>query len=277
MSRLVYDPLKQELSLKNLTTSETISTQEASETVHGFIRRIDEREHYNDRLDFKDNLLLGKQMLEDNVYRGVVMEGIPATYAQTLEIINNVPINSGLRPSQINEIVSLKRAWDYVLNDESYEEKSREINLDFIKKIHRMIGANMESLKQDQVGALRTIPIYVGGVKNHDFGIPDQITIEDELKHLSDINDPVIRALNLFLYLCKTQMFRDGNKRTANLCANYVLIENGCGLLSIREDLVPDFKVLLIHWYEEGNATDMMNLLLNKCYLYNHAGKAFIE
>lgn len=277
MSRLIYDPLKQTVFLKNLTTSETISKQESSETVQDFIRRIDEREYSNDKLDFNDNLLLGKQMLEDNVYRGVVMEGIPATYAQTLEIINNVPVNSGLRPSQINEIVSLKRAWDYVLNDENYEEKPREINLDFIKKVHAMIGANMESLKQDQVGSLRTTPIYVGGVKKHDFSIPNQIAIEEELKRLNDIHDPVIRGLTLFLYLCRTQMFRDGNKRTANLCANYVLIANGCGLLSIREDLVPDFKVLLIHWYEEGKAVDIMNFLFSKCYLYNHAGKAFVE
>ena len=277
MSRLVFDPPRQTVFLKNLTTSEAISKQEPFESVQDFILRTDEKRCSEDKLDFHDNLLLGKQMLEDNVYRGVVMEGIPATYAQTLEIINNVPINSGLRPSQINEIVSLKRAWDYVLNHENYREKPGELTLDFIKKIHGMIGANMESLKQDQIGQLRTTPIYVGGVKKHDFGIPNQMANEEELKRLNDVHDPVIRGLKLFLYLCRTQMFRDGNKRTANLCVNYLLIANGCGLLSIREDLVPDFKTLLIHWYEEDREEEIMNFLLNKCYLYNHAGKAFVE
>jgi len=277
MNRLVYDDLNQTLYLKNLATLETVDTQKASETVQDFVQRVGQKENSNIKLNFNDNIILGKQMLEDNVYRGVVMEGIPATYAQTLEIIHNVPIDSGLRPSQINEIVSLKRAWDYVLNKENFIVACDNIHLDFIKKIHTMIGANMESLKQDQIGNLRITPIYVGGVKKHDFGIPHSLEIEQELKSLNKVIDPVIRAFKLFLYLCKKQMFRDGNKRTANLTANYLLIQAGCGILSINEDLVSDFKLLLIDWYENSNEVDIMNFLLNKCYIYNHAGKAFIE
>jgi len=118
MNRLLYNREIQEVSLTNLSTSATVDKQKKTESVQDFILRVEERPDRAFKLNLDDNINLGKQMLEDNVYRGVVLEGIPATYAQTCEIINNIPIKSGLKPSQVNEIVSLKRAWEYILDKE---------------------------------------------------------------------------------------------------------------------------------------------------------------
>jgi len=277
MNRLIYSPESRKVDLIKLNSTKTVDSQRSKENVQDFILRICDRIERKFKLNFEDNITLGKQMLEDNIYRGVVLEGIPATYAQTIEIINNLPVTSSLNPGQINEIVSLKRAWEFILNKENLLSDMDAIYLDSVKEIHAIIGANMESLNPLQVGELRETPIYVGGVKNHNFGIPKQADIEYELSELSKISDPVVQALELFCYLCKKQMFRDGNKRTANLVANFVLIQSGSGLLSIREDLVPDFKILLIDWYENDNKKDLMNFLLNKCYLYNFVGKAFLD
>ena len=274
MNRLQYSQETQSVSLTNLNTLVIVDKQQETESVQAFILRIDERQDRTFKLNLNDNVTLGKQMLEDNVYRGVVLEGIPATYAQTCEIINNIPVKSGLKPSQINEIVSLKRAWEYVLNKEIL---LKEVDLDLVKAIHAIIGANMESLDPYQVGHLRETPIYVGGVKNHDFGIPDEAQVICDLDVIRSFADPVVRALETFLYLCKKQMFRDGNKRCANLVANFLLIQNGAGLLSIKEELVPDFKILLVDWYENSNKKDIMNFLINKCYIYNYIGKSFSD
>ena len=274
MNRLQYDQKTQRVSLTNLSTLVISDKQQEAESVQDFILRIEQRQDRTFKLDLNDNITLGKQMLEDNVYRGVVLEGIPATYAQTCEIINNIPVKSDLKPSQINEIVSLKRAWEYVLNKDVLR---KEVDLDLVKTIHAVIGANMESLDPHQVGRLRETPIYVGGVKNHDFGIPDEAQVICELNVLNSFDDPVVKALETYLYLCIKQMFRDGNKRTANLAANLLLIQNGAGLLSIKEELVPDFKILLVDWYENSNKKDIMNFLLNKCYIYNYVGKSFLD
>jgi len=277
MNRLQYDPETQRVSLTNLSTLVIADKQQETESVQEFILRIDERPNRAFKLDVTDNITLGKQMLEDNVYRGVVLEGIPATYAQICEIINNIPVTLGLKPSQINEIVSLKRAWEYILDKENILSGSNRIGLKQVKAIHAIIGANMESLNPHQVGYLRETPIYVSGVKIHDFGIPNEDQVINELIVLSHIDDPAIRALETFLYLCKKQMFRDGNKRTANIIANLLLIQNAAGLLSIKVELVPDFKILLIDWYENDNKKDIINFLLNKCYIYNYIGKSFAD
>ena len=275
MKRLFYEQESKSISLINLATSEIIYRQNENEMVQDFILRIDERDERCFKLNLDDNILLGKQMLTDNVYRGAVLEGIPATYAQTYEIINNMTNTNGLKPSQINEIVSLKRAWEYILNKEVLLSKSKQVDLELVKEIHRIIGANMESLNPHQIGRLRETPIFVGGVKQYDFGIPVESEITHKLSVLNETNDPVIKALEMYLYLCKAQMFRDGNKRTANLIANLILIQNGVGLMSIKEELVHDFRILLIDWYDNENKKDIINFLLNKCYIYNYIGQAF--
>ena len=277
MNRLFYDPETRKVSLNHLTSLAIIDEQKSGESVQEFIQRIDDKDDRRFKLDFHDNVVLGKQMLESNVYRGVVLEGIPATYAETCEIINNIPVTSGLKPDEINQIVSLKRAWEFLLDKENLLAFPQALDFDLIRMIHGIVGSNMESLKPNQVGELRKVPIFVGGVKAHDFGIPDQGEIVDDLGVLNELEDPVVRALEAFLYLCKKQMFRDGNKRTANLTANFFLVQNASGLLSVRDELVPDFKMLLIDWYDRGNKIDIMNFLLNKCYIYNYVGKAFLD
>ena len=276
MKRLIYDGRDNKLILKNLSSQKVLEEQ-GDETVLQFFHRLEERRDRIFEIDLQDNLLLGKQMLEDNVYRGVVLEGIPATYAQTLEIINNIPRDSGLKPSEINEIISLKRAWDYILDIENLNDFSGEIDLEALYRLHSIIGANMTTLNPNQIGKMRKTPIFVGGVKKHDFGIPDPDEISNELSELSKITDPVLKALEIFLYISKKQMFRDGNKRTAILTANWLLIKNQSGLLTIKENLVPDFKLLLIDWYDNGNKQDLFNFFLNKCYIYNLVGKAYLD
>lgn len=41
------------------------------------------------------------------------------------------------------------------------------------------------------------------------------------------------QAINVMLWVMQRQMFIDGNKRTAMLIANKLMIENGCGIISI--------------------------------------------
>ena len=45
----------------------------------------------------------------------------------------------------------------------------------------------------------------------------------------------------------------DGNKRTAVIFANHILIKEGGGLLVIPAERVDHYKKLLIHYYETGD------------------------
>ncbi len=62
----------------------------------------------------------------------------------------------------------------------------------------------------------------------------------------------------------KKQLYLDGNKRTAVLFANHYLISRGMGLIVIPAELVPEYKVQLIKYYEENDAS-IKDFLYDRC------------
>lgn len=52
------------------------------------------------------------------------------------------------------------------------------------------------------------------------------------------------------LWIMRNQIFKDGNKRVATMIANKVLIENGCGIVSVPVELDGTFKSMLVNYYE---------------------------
>ena len=59
------------------------------------------------------------------------------------------------------------------------------------------------------------------------------------------------KAIALCLYCMKAQIFTDGNKRASVIFANHYLISRGGGMLIIPEKEVPEFKKMLVAYYED--------------------------
>ena len=64
----------------------------------------------------------------------------------------------------------------------------------------------------------------------------------------------------------KTQIFLDGNKRAAVIYANHYLIAQGQGFLVIPESRVPEFKELLVHYYEGADSAIIIDFLKSYCW-----------
>ena len=79
-------------------------------------------------------------------------------------------------------------------------------------------------------------------------------------------SSPVDTAIEPALYVIKTQIFNDGNKRTAIIFANHYLVAHGTGLMVVPENIVPEFKQLLVRYYEDIDADSIKDSLRNKCY-----------
>lgn len=73
------------------------------------------------------------------------------------------------------------------------------------------------------------------------------------------------RSLNLMLYLMRSQLFWDGNKRTSMIVANKILIQNGCGILTVKEEFIPRFNQLLTENYNTGEKEKIISFLYDNC------------
>ena len=205
-------------------------------------------------LTIEYNLSLTRKMLASNIFNSARLEGINITYEDTKKVLEGVNVPS-LRLDEINCILNLRDAWNFTLSN-----IDTDITLDFICKVNSFVSRN-ESLEW---GVLRTGKVGINGV---DY-IPDIPNREDVITNINEIlkeENITSRSLNLMLYLMRSQIFWDGNKRTAILVANKLLISNGCGIISVKEDDINEFNKLLTEYYNTGKKEKIIPFLYDKC------------
>lgn len=206
------------------------------------------------QLTKEQNLFLAKKVLVSNIYNSARLEGINTTYPDTKTILEGVNVPT-LKLDEINCILNLRDAWNYVLTN-----IDNEINLDFICKVNSYVSRN-ESLEW---GVLRTGKVGINGV---DY-IPDIPIKEDVINNINKIlqeENVTEKAIDLMLYLMRSQVFWDGNKRTSMIIANKILIENGCGIITVKEENINEFNILLTQYYNTNNKNKIVEFLYKKC------------
>lgn len=206
-------------------------------------------------LTTEQNIFLAKKQLVGSIYSSAKVEGINITFPQTQTILDGITV-ANLKIDDVEKILNLRDAWKYVLN--SIET---ELSLDFIKKINSFVARN-ESLDW---GVLRYGSVGISGT-DYIPPIPEEkIVLMDLFNILHSQNSVTEKALNLFMYLCKQQLFWDGNKRTAIIVANKYLIENGKGIFQISEKNIEEFNTLLSEYYSTDEKDELKNFLYHNC------------
>lgn len=203
----------------------------------------------------KENIFLAKRNIVDYIWKSANLEGIGVTYPDTQAIYNGMSV-SGYTIEDINAVNDLKHAWQFLL-----ENINEEINLEFIKKVHVLLGKytiiNAGMFRRDEVriGGTDWIP-----------ELPDEKKVNDDIfEILENKASPLDKALDITLYLMRAQLFYDGNKRIAMLIGNKIMIENGQGIISVIQRDIKDFYRLLVLYYETDNKSEIKQFLYNNC------------
>lgn len=200
----------------------------------------------------EQNVFVAKRNIVDYIWKSANLEGIGVTYPETQAIYDGGIVN-GLTVDKIIAINNLKYAWQFILENEGIEYDYKALC-----QIHKIA---CDKLVLDQnLGKIRTTPVNIGGTTwKPQFPIESQI--KEELERL--LNQPEKTkteiAIEIMLWIMRRQMFIDGNKRVAMLFANKIMIDNGCGIITIAQDNQPTFFEKLIKFYETGDNADLKN------------------
>ena len=206
------------------------------------------------QLTKEQNLFLAKKVLVSNIYNSARLEGINTTYPDTKTILEGVNVPT-LKLDEINCILNLRDAWNYVLTN-----IDSEINLDFICKVNSYVSRN-ESLEW---GVLRNGKVGINGV-DYIPDIPIKEAVINNINKILQEENVTEKAIDLMLYLMRSQIFWDGNKRTSMIIANKILIENGCGIITVKEENINEFNILLTQYYNTNNKNKIVEFLYEKC------------
>lgn len=203
----------------------------------------------------EENIFLAKRNLIDNIYKSARLEGIAVTFPQTEAVFNGVNVSS-LSVGDVVAINNLKHAWQFVFDTMEYPQT----DFAFVCEVNRIIGAGL----YNNAGFLRGMPVSIGGTTWRP-DLPVKADIINDIGEINKAENATKKAIDLMLYIMRKQMFLDGNKRTAMICANRVLIENGAGLINIDVEHIEEFKTKLIGYYETNQKEEIQDFLFEKC------------
>lgn len=202
----------------------------------------------------EQNVFVAKRNIVDYIWKSANLEGIDVKYSVVQSIYDGGIVN-GLTVDNIIAINNLKYAWQFILENDG-------IDYDFkaLCQIHKLTCDKL--VLDNNLGKLRTTPVNIGGTSwKPQFPIESQI--KEELNELlnQETKTKTEIAIEVMLWIMRRQMFIDGNKRVAMLFANKIMIDNGCGIITIAQENQPIFFEKLIKYYETNDNKDLKEWL----------------
>lgn len=209
-------------------------------------------------VDVVNNIAFARANMKMNIYDQAVLEGVATSFPQTEEIIDNGKV-TGMTASDVQKVLNLKHAWEFILDSDVIISRSDFYMLSHIAKLVN------EGFFQDG-GRVRAVPVSIGGT-SYIPPLPHEIDVKESIKNIVERDDEAIDiAIALCLYCMRTQVFLDGNKRASVIFANHYLIAHGGGFLVIPEKNVSAFKRLLVEYYESNDVTRIATFLKQYCW-----------
>lgn len=208
--------------------------------------------------DVINNIAFARANMKMNIYDQAVLEGVATSFPQTEEIIDNGKI-SGVTATDVQKILNLKHAWEFILDRDVIASRS---DYYMLSHIARVVNEGFFA----EGGRIRGVPITIGG-SSYVPPLPNELDVKEKIREIIEESDEVINtAIKLCLYCMKTQIFLDGNKRASVIFANHYLISHGGGFLVIPEKEVPEFKRLLVKYYEGEDITVIADFMKKYCW-----------
>lgn len=204
------------------------------------------------------NLDFARANMKMNIYDQAVLEGVATSFPQTEDIIENRKVN-GVSATDVQKILNLKHAWEFILDQDVIQSES---NYYMLCHIARLVN---EGFFYDG-GRIRGVPVTIGG-SSYMPPIPIESVVKENIDEICSQNKDVVDiAIELCLYCMKTQIFMDGNKRASVIFADHFLIAHGMGFIVIPEKDVPEFKRLLVAFYEGESIETIRKFMRERCW-----------
>ena len=186
------------------------------------------------------------------------IEGNTYTLLETEALLKFKEIAEGKKQDEAIMLINHKDALDFIIAEPDYLNPLR---ISRIEDIHSILIKNLGVQKN-----IRQRGIGVGGTDYTPLSVYNQIVeVMQQMCDLVNTRDNVFeKALLLLVLISYIQPFNDGNKRTARIISNAILMENGYCPLSYRSVKASDYKKAMLLFYEQNNITEFKKIFISQ-------------
>ena len=183
----------------------------------------------------------------DLSWKSSQIEGNTYSLLETERLLKDKQTASGKTKEEAIMLLNHKDALDFVLDIPDY---LKELSVHRIEDIHSILTKELEvdrNIRHRRVGITGTNyrPL------DNEFQIRE--ALEDTCTLVNGKDNVFEKALLTLVLLSYIQAFVDGNKRTARITSNAILIANGYCPISFRTVDSIDYKKAMLMFYEQNN------------------------
>ena len=183
----------------------------------------------------------------DLSWKSSQIEGNTYTLLETERLLRESKTAEGKSKEEAVMLLNHKDALSFVLDNPDY---LKELTVSHIEDIHQLLTKDLSIDK-----GLRRHRVGITGTNYHPLDNEFQIreAMRDACKLINSKYNIFEKALLTLLLLSYIQPFSDGNKRTARITSNAILIANDYCPLSFRSIDSIDYKKAMLIFYEQNN------------------------
>lgn len=183
----------------------------------------------------------------DLCWKSSQIEGNTYSLLETERLLRESKTADGKTQEEATMLLNHKYALRFILDNPNYLQ---ELTVSHIEDIHSLLT---QGLSVDK--GIRHRRVGVTGTNYHP--LDNEFQIREAMRDTCDLinskNDVFEKALLALVLLSYIQAFSDGNKRTARITSNALLVANGYCPLSFRSVDSIDYKKAMLIFYEQNN------------------------
>lgn len=219
------------------------------------------REKLKNNFALLDPTILKKELerfIVELSWKSSQIEGNTYSLLETEELIKNKREAKGHDKSEAVMILNHKYAFDTILE---HKNDYKKISLHDLRSLHSILIKDL-----DITSGVRKQKVGITGTKYTPLDNKQQIdeALEKLFELLNNINFVPESALILLAMISYIQPFADGNKRTARMISNAVLLANDYYPLSYRSVDEVEFKKALLIFYEQNNLYHLKRIFISQ-------------
>lgn len=219
------------------TEEERIHLQELHNLFRGHVAEMTPNEYNKEMERLGIDLSWKSSQIEGNTY----------SLLETERLLRESKTADGKTQEEATMLLNHKYALRFILDNPDYMQ---ELTVGRIEDIHTLLTKGLSVDK-----GIRHRRVGITGTNYHPLDNEFQIreALHDTCDLINSKKDVPEKALLALVLLSYIQAFSDGNKRTARITSNAILIANGCCPLSFRSVDSIDYKKAMLIFYEQNN------------------------
>ena len=232
-----------------------IFTKEELEVLNAAQKEFEKNTEGMTELEYRKEM---ERLGVDLSWKSSQIEGNTYSLLETERLLKDKQTASGKTKEEAVMLLNHKDALDFVLDLPDY---LKELSVHRIENLHSILTKELEvdrNIRHRRVGITGTNyrPL------DNEFQIRE--ALEDTCTLVNGKDNVFEKALLTLVLLSYIQAFVDGNKRTARITSNAILIANGYCPISFRTVDSIDYKKAMLMFYEQNNIAAFKKIFIEQ-------------